>query len=219
MTIHQNLSIKNKIGWTLFFLSAVAVGLYPITYYFVDRNFGLFYTKSDELLADGLWKVLFYLHISLGGIALLTGWPQFIKKFRNKFLKFHRRSGKIYVIAVLVSAISGIYIAFFATGGMISSLGFIFLGITWFYTTFMAYLHIKNKKLEQHQNMMVFIYAVTFAAVTLRIWLPLLEMVVGNFLTAYHIVAWLCWLPNFIVAQLIVKHLSRNERNLTLVSH
>jgi len=48
----------------------------------------------------------------------------------------------------------------------------------------------------------------TFAAVTLRIWLPLFQYGFGmDFVTAYVIIAWLCWVPNIIWAQWKVKRL------------
>ena len=51
--------------------------------------------------------------------------------------------------------------------------------------------------------MMIYSYAACFAAVTLRIWLPILTSILGEFLSAYRIVAWLCWVPNLIVAYII----------------
>jgi hypothetical protein len=51
-------------------------------------------------------------------------------------------------------------------------------------------------------------YAGTFGAVTLRLWLPFLMLVFGEFLLSYQIVAWLSWLPNLIVVYLII-----NENN------
>ena len=117
----------------------------------------------------------------------------------------HRQIGKLYIISVLLSAIAGIYVGFFATGGLVSSFGFICLGIIWFYTTLMAYIHIKNKRINKHRKMMIYSYAACFAAVTLRIWLPLLILFFGDFITAYKIVAWLCWVPNLIIANLIVR--------------
>ena len=86
-----------------------------------------------------------------------------------------------------------------------ASLGFICLAVIWFYTTLKAYLNIRNKQVKQHQKMMIYSYAACFAAVTLRIWLPLLTAVLGDFVTAYIIVAWLCWIPNLIVASQIVR--------------
>ncbi|MGS2739851.1 hypothetical protein [Sinomicrobium sp. M5D2P17] len=50
--------------------------------------------------------------------------------------------------------------------------------------------------------------------VTLRIWLPLLEMLLGNFPDAYRIVAWPAWVPNLIVAYFIVKNKSAVKNDL-----
>lgn len=40
-----------------------------------------------------------------------------------------------------------------------------------------------------------------------RVWLPLLIMAFGDFIVAYSIVAWLCWVPNLLVANFIVRKL------------
>ena len=190
---------------------ATLIGLYPAIYFLVDRNFGLLSSKSAELLTNTLWNIGFYTHIILGGLALLIGWTQFSPKMRKWNLKLHRQIGKIYLVSVLLSAIASIYIGFFATGGTVASLGFIGLGIVWFYTTLKAYLYVRNGEIEKHQRMMVYSYAACFAAVTLRIWLPLLTMYFGNFEKAYIIVAWLCWIPNLLVACLITRRLAAQK--------
>src|SRR5207342_2433215 len=110
----------------------------------------------------------------------------------------HRTIGKVYIIAVLISSLASIGLGFFATGGIITSTGFICLGITWFTTTLLAYLEIMKLQVEQHRKLMIYSYAACFAAVTLRIFLPLLVMAFGDFIIAYRIVAWLCWVPNLL---------------------
>jgi len=197
--------------WVLFAILATLIGLYPIIYFLVDRKFGLLNSKSVELLANTFWNIGFYTHIIFGGIALLTGWTQFSPKMRNRRMALHRKLGKVYVIAVLLSALAGIYIGFFATGGLISSTGFICLGIIWFYTTLKAYLYIKSGEIEKHQKAMGYSYAACFAAVTLRIWLPILTMLYGNFSKAYLVVAWLSWVPNLLVAYLLTRKKAVNE--------
>jgi uncharacterized membrane protein len=191
--------------WILFATFALLVGLYPMIYFLIDRKFGLLNSKSAELLSNTFWNIGFYTHIIFGGIALLVGWTQFSSKMRNRRMALHRKLGKVYVVAVLLSASAGIYIGFFATGGWISSAGFICLGIIWFYTTLKAYLHIKQGEIEKHQKMMVYSYAACFAAVTLRIWLPILTIIYGDFSKAYLVVAWLCWVPNLAVGYLITR--------------
>ncbi|SFA48394.1 Predicted membrane protein [Pedobacter suwonensis] len=189
--------------WILFATFALLIGLYPTIYFLIDRKFGLLGSKSVALLSNTFWNIGFYTHIILGGLALLIGWTQFSPKMRNSRMVLHRKLGKAYVVSVLLSALAGIYIGFFATGGWVSSAGFICLGVVWFYTTLKAYLHIKSGEIVKHQKMMVFSYAACFAAVTLRIWLPILTIMFGDFFKAYLVVAWLCWIPNLIIAYLI----------------
>lgn len=188
-------------------LLAIIVGFYPILYFIVDRNFGLLQSKPVELLSNVGWNVGFYIHIIMGGIALLVGWIQFNEKFRNRRLSLHRIFGKIYVVAALLSSVAAIYIAFYATGGIIASTGFMLLGLTWFYTTATAYTSIRNKNLRTHQVMMIYSYAACLAAVTLRLYLPLLTMAFGDFIPAYLVVAWLCWMPNMVAAWFIVRRI------------
>lgn len=190
--------------WLIMAALAIFIGIYPVLYFTAGR-FGILQSKSDELLSNPIWYGAFYLHIILGGLALLIGWIQFSSKIRNKNINLHRSIGKMYVIAVLVSAIAGFYIAFFAMGGIISSLGFSCLSLVWFYTTLVAYTSIRKGQLIKHQNMMIYSYATCFAAVTLRLWLPALTAFFDDFKTAYLIVAWLCWIPNLAVAYLLTR--------------
>ena len=203
--------MTQKISKTVIALFAIIIGLYPGMYFFKERTFGLLSSKSNELLANTLWNTAFYTHIILGGIALLIGWLQFSTKLRLRNLSTHRAIGKIYIVTVLISSLASIGLGFFATGGIITSTGFICLGIIWFTTTLLAYLKIRNMEIEQHRRLMIYSYAACFAAVTLRIWLPLLNIIFGDFLVAYSIVAWLCWVPNLLVANLIVRKLGPYE--------
>ncbi len=185
---------------------AIGVGFYPFLYLMTKNEVGLLSGKSDVLLSSALWMSAFYLHIIPGGIALLIGWPQFVKKLRNRRIEFHRALGKIYLLAILTSGVAGLYLAFYAEGGAVAQIGFLGLAISWLFTTTMAYITIKQKKIESHQNCMIRSYALCFAAVTLRIWLPLFTNVWGmDFIPAYRIIAWLAWVPNLLVAELIVR--------------
>ncbi|NCI47861.1 DUF2306 domain-containing protein [Sediminibacterium soli] len=193
-----------KTGWILFALLCIGIGFYPAIYFIIDEKFGLLGSKPEGLLGSAAWRSAFYVHIALGGVALLSGWSQFSEKIRTARPGVHRSLGKIYVVSVLLSATAGIYIAFFATGGIIPAAGFGLLGLVWFFTTAFAYKTIREGNIDLHRNLMVYSYAACFAAVTLRIWLPLLIMLFGSFSIAYPIVAWLCWVPNLVVARVIV---------------
>ncbi|SRR6056297_220318 len=195
----------NKVAWFVFVALAISIGLYPLFYLFLDREFGLLASKSESLLSNVIWNIGFYGHITFGGIALLIGWMQFSKKMRANNLSRHRLVGKIYVGSALISGICGIFIGFYATGGFISAIGFILLGVLWLYTTITAYKAVRKGDIELHQGFMIYSYALCFAAVTLRIWLPLLTIGFGDFVPAYRVVAWLCWVPNVIFAYFWVR--------------
>lgn len=201
-------SIGNKIAWFFFGFFAVGVSLYPLLYgylAYIGVDEALRASKTAELLANAIWNTGFYTHISFGGLALLVGWVQFSKRFRNANLKRHRAIGKMYIGAVLISGLAGFYIALYATGGIVAQLGFGSLALIWLYTTYRAYRTIKNGDVQKHEVFMIYSYAACFAAVTLRLWLPILTLAFGGFIPAYRIVAWLCWVPNIVFAYFWVR--------------
>jgi uncharacterized membrane protein len=203
--------MKKKIFWFLFAALSIIIGLYPLQYLLMAGKVGILNSKPDWLLTNVIWNVAFYIHIVLGGLSLLIGWIQFSSKLRAKNLSMHRQIGKVYVVSVLLSSISGFYIALFANEGIWTSLGFSCLAVIWFYTTLGAYVAIRNKQILQHQMLMIYSYASCFAAVTLRIWLPILIIIIGNYRTAYIMVAWWSWIPNLFIAYLITKRLTRKS--------
>ena len=199
-----------KLPYTIMAILAALVSLYPLAYAFFDPRFGLLSTKAEWLLNNRLWNLAFYTHIAFGGLSLLIGWLQFKPAIRRQRIYLHRFIGKTYIISVVLSAIAGLYIAHFATGGFISALGFISLGVIWLFTTLLAYKRIRQGKVVAHRIWMTYSYAACFAAVTLRIWLPLLIAGFGDFIPAYQTVAWLCWIPNLMLAAWLHRRILKN---------
>lgn len=202
------MKITHSLSWFVFALVAISVGLYPLGYALSDvlENYGLLSQKAPEIVNSTLWTVFFYIHIYLGGLSLLIGWSLFSKRYRQRSISTHRFLDKIYIISVILGGLSGLYIAFFASGGLIAQAGFTALALVWLFTTIKAYIAIRIQNIESHRDWMIRSYAITFAAVTLRIWLPLFQFVLGmDFLSAYIVVAWLCWVPNLLWAEWKVK--------------
>jgi uncharacterized membrane protein len=194
-----------KKVWYIVAFLAITIGLYPVLFTLVDMTRqGLLAGKGD-LLDSSIYMLLFYMHITGGGIALLTGWSQFSQSLRNKRKQLHRTVGKIYLISILfVGGPGGILIAYQADGGLVGKVGFALLGIFWWIFSAQAYLKIRQGNIQEHKLWMIRSYALTFAAVTLRIWLPLLG--IGfSFEEAYPLIAWLCWVPNMMFAELIIR--------------
>jgi uncharacterized membrane protein len=190
---------------------AIITGLYPAFYYIRSGNPGLLQQKPAELLASYFYRGSFYTHITFGGIALAIGWMQFSKKIRAWNVNLHRGMGKAYMTAVALSGIAGFTVAMSATGGLVSMAGFGLLAAVWLYTDFRGYRAIRKLDIERHRAWMLRNYSLTFAAVTLRMYLPLATAVLHfDFIPSYRVISWLCWVPNLIVAELLIRRPQKN---------
>lgn len=206
------MNVQQGIKWIVFGFLAVGIGLYPFLYLLTSEPVGILSSKSEALLSNAIWRIGFYAHIIPGGIAMLAGWTQFSQRIRNKRVSIHRLLGKIYVIAGLIAGFAGFAIAWAATGGPVAKSGFATLGVLWVISTLGAYLHIRAGRVDQHEKWMIYSYALCFAAVTLRLYMPFLIAMTGDFIPAYRIVAWLCWVPNLIFAYVYTeKYLKRGS--------
>jgi uncharacterized membrane protein len=195
---------------------AVMVGLYP-AYYFVVRGDtpGILQTKPAELVASGFYRGAFYSHILFGGVALLIGWMQFSKKLRARRLGLHRVIGKMYMVAVAISGAAGLVIALSASGGFVCTLGFGLLAVLWLFTDWQGYRTIRRLEIGKHRGWMVRNYALAFAAVTLRAYLPLTTQVLHlPFTPSYQVISWACWVPNLVVAEVLVRRRRGEYANL-----
>ena len=145
-----------------------------------------------------------YAHVFASAIALALGPLQFSTRLRNRHISLHRWTGRIYLcIGVLIGGLAGLYMSFHSSGGIVARSGFACLAIAWLYSGMRAYLAIRAGKVAEHRRWMIRNFALTFAAVTLRLYLPT-SMVAGfDSGIAYQAIAWLCWVPNLIVAELL----------------
>ena len=140
-------------------------------------------------------------HLGGGLVALGVGPWQFSTRLRTRRLALHRWMGRAYVVAVIVGGAGGLVLSRTSQEGIVTHLGFGTLGALWIYATLRAYAAIRRGDDVSHRAWMTRSFALTFAAVTLRIILPL-ELAFGlPYHTAYQIVSWACWVPNLLVAE------------------
>lgn len=141
-------------------------------------------------------------HVFASVVAVALGPLQFATRLRAARPRLHRWTGRVYLgLGVLVGGVAGFYMAFHAFAGPIAQLGFGLLALAWLYTGLRAYLAIRRGDVASHRRWMVRNFALTLAAVTLRLWLPGLIISGLEFETAYRAVAWLCWVPNVLLAE------------------
>ena len=143
-----------------------------------------------------------YTHVFAAMFALALGPLQFSARLRAARPRLHRMLGRLYLgVGVAIGGASGMYMATIAFGGPIARAGFFLLSVAWVYTGWRAYASVRQGDIASHRQWMVRNFALTLAAVTLRIYLPLAMVAGVPFEAAYVAIAWLCWVPNLVVAQ------------------
>ena len=156
-------------------------------------------------LKTGVYRVALLAHAGAALVALAVGPFQFSDRLRRRSPQVHRRMGYAYFAGVFLGGGVGLFSALGAEGGLSARVGFLLLGVGWLASAWMALAAIRRGDVAGHREWMVRNFALTFAAVTLRIWLPALTVATGSFIDAYRTVAWLCWVPNAVVAEFLVR--------------
>jgi uncharacterized membrane protein len=164
-----------------------------------------YFVRPSGHFGEHYWLLL--AHIVGGSVALLTGPWQFSQRLRIRNLPLHRRLGQIYLLGVLLGSVAGFASAFFSEGGVVTHFGFGILAVLWFFFAgWMAYRYVRSGQIEEHREWMIRNFSLSLAAVTLRWYLPLALFVLHMpFLPAYVAISWLCWVPNLILAEWIMR--------------
>ncbi len=183
----------------LFFLSFGVAGYAAFAYGFLPLG-SLVHPDMKANFLEHAFGI--YTHVFASIVALVLGPFQFSASLRQKYTYLHRWLGRTYLTAgVLVGSLSGLYMSQYAFGGPVARLGFAVLAVLWLYTGLRAYLAVRRGAINEHRKWMVRNFSLTFAAVTLRLYLPA-SMAAGIDLTlAYPFIAWLCWAPNMFFAE------------------
>ncbi len=144
------------------------------------------------------WIVI---HATSAATALLLGPAQFVPTLRKRLPVLHRAIGRLYVAGCAIGGVSALVLSSGISAGRIAQFGFALGGVTWLITTGTALDRIFAGDVSEHRRWMIRSYALTFAAVTLRLYLPLSQLLGFGFAPSYSAIAWLCWLPNLLVAE------------------
>lgn len=151
-------------------------------------------------------RIALSIHASCGAIALMLGPWQFLPGIRARRLMVHRYMGWAYASAVAVSWAASLPIASHAQTGAWASAGFLSLGGFWIVCTAGAVIAVALREdFAAHRRWMIRSYALTAAAITLRIYLPFSMGMHWRYEIAYATIAWLCWIPNLIGAEIYLR--------------
>jgi uncharacterized membrane protein len=111
-------------------------------------------------------------HGLAGACALILGPMQFSDRLRQRYARFHRVVGRIYVAGVFIAAPLGTYIQYFEEH-MGSPRSFSFAAATdaalWLTTTAIALIFILKGKVQQHRQWMTRSFAVAIVFLEVRV--------------------------------------------------
>ncbi len=165
---------------------------------------------KQDVIDVPFYKLAFFTHVYTAMLVLIAGFTQFSPLIRRKLPEVHRVSGWIYVSVVLLFAgPSGFYMGIYANGGIISQTAFCMLAVLWLYFTLMGLIKAIRRDFISHRAFITRSFALTLSAITLRAWkYALIYLFHPKSMDAYHIVAWLGWVPNLLIAEMIIYKLN-----------
>ena len=149
------------------------------------------------------WLII---HVAGAATALLVGPLQFSSALRSRVPMVHRSLGRVYVVSCLLGGAAGFVLAFGASTGWFSTAGFGSLAVAWIITTSLAWRRAMQGQFIDHRAWMVRSFALTFAAVTLRLYLPLLPLLSIPFDQGYRAISFLAWVPNLLAVELYLRN-------------
>lgn len=170
---------------------------------FLIADYPMYHAYRLQVIADRHFLIP---HTICGMFALLAGPVQFSSRIRQRYLKFHRVLGRMYVVSVFIGSYTGIALA----AGRPGLPGTAMQAAAWMVCTTAALITARNRQIVQHRQWMARSYAVTFTFVSSRVlnlW-PRYWSHLGDSFAAVGVIA-------FTLASLLLVELGLNWRELT----
>lgn len=159
-----------------------------------------------NVLANRHFRPWVIIHASSAATALLCGPVQLLLPMQWRRPQIHRWLGWTYVTTSLLGGCSGLVLAAGLSNGMVTQAGFAALSLSWIYVTVQGLRTALARRLTNHGRWMVRSFALAFAAVTLRLYLPIAVYALGlGFSSSYAAISWLSWVPNMFAAELYLR--------------
>jgi hypothetical protein len=110
-------------------------------------------------------------------------------------------------VGVGLGGAAGLVMSWHAFGGPVAQAGFATLALAWWGTGWMAWREVRAGRIAEHRRWMIRNFALSFAAVTLRLYLPPVFILGLSFEFWYAVIAWISWVPNLVLAQWLTRQM------------
>lgn len=127
------------------------------------------FTQMDDIFAH--YPLLSLVHIIPGLVFVLTGPFQFIQSIRTRYPRWHRLSGRLFLICGMVIGTTALIMSFAvpAIGGANQAAATVLFSVFFLYALFKAFQQVLQHKFMLHREWAIRAYAIGMAITTIRI--------------------------------------------------
>ena len=199
---------KGQLGWGVVTFLSVGVAMFSYRY------LPAIGPRIPQILGNLFARPWLDVHIAGAATALLLGPLNFLPWIPRKAPAVHRWIGRVYIVACLIGGGGGFVLAFGSTAGPVATAGFGSLAVCWILANVQGWRLATEGRYADHGAWMIRSFAMTFAAVTLRLYLPLIPLFHVSFVEGYRAISFLAWVPNLILAEIWLRRRgsSRGDR-------
>lgn len=204
----MTMSWPARIAWMILAVLCLGIAVYSAHYLLHPPR------TPAQALRNPLGVPWLFIHVAGAVTALVLGSFQFLPALRRGLSPPHRWIGRLYVVGCLVGGAAGLILALGSSAGPIASAGFGSLAVIWIVATLLGWHAVLQSRFAKHRRWMIRSWALTLAAVTLRLYLPLVMAFELPFLPWYRAISFLAWVPNLIAAELWLRRTGSRVQTL-----
>ena len=126
------------------------------------------FSALDDVFAR--YPILTLVHIVPGLLFMVLGPLQFSSKIRARYLRWHRLSGRVFVVCGLVIGVSALVMSFGmpAIGGARQATATTVFAAIFLFALCRAFWHIRRREIKLHREWMIRAFAIGLAVATIR---------------------------------------------------
>jgi uncharacterized membrane protein len=194
-------SALRSVPWPLAVTALLSVLIAIVSFRYLLP--GLREAAPPSILDNAMRTPWLLVHVAGAATALLVCSAQFFSGLRARSIALHRLLGRVYVVGCVIGGVSGLLLAYGTSSGPVATAGFGLLAVAWLATTLLAWRYAIGRDIKRHRRWMTRSFSLTLAAVTLRLYLPLSELLPFDKLDSYRAISFLCWVPNLLIAEVL----------------
>lgn len=185
-----------------------------LLYLTFDPDYGIL---PEKRLAeqDIFWLASLYIHVGAGVPILLIPVISFLGKLFKVSTRVHKLIGLWYCrIGLFLVLPTGIYLAFYAKGGLLTQAGFLLQALLFGWFTWMGWKSAERGAYDRHRIWMTRGFAIMAAVLTFRVYHLIFFYLKVPYEDNYAISQWLSLAGNYFLAELaILWNSSKNVSN------